>query len=218
MVASRISIDTVRHVMSLYGRGVIWNGEREVYRYARMDDMPAVVDMLQDPEVGRWLWFCPISPEEVHAYFTPLFEEQAEDLAAGRVPAKAVFVIEDQEGRFLGETAAVAVDGSPGGYEIGYQLCRDAWGRGVGMRAGLFACAFAVHVSGAYRIEASCIEGNVGSRRILERLGLVREGRREGYRLKDDGRHPELLYGARVRDLDTARLEAAARDLGLGTS
>ena len=191
-----------------------WNGVHEAYRYAGADDLGSIVDMLQDPEVGRWLWFCPIAPADAEAYFAPLLEAQAADLAAGRVPEKAVFVAEDRDGAFLGQGAVVAVEGSPGGFEIGYQLRREAWGRGVGKRFGWFLAAFAVHVAHAYRIEASCMEGNSGSRRILERLGLEREGRRGGYRLKDGSRHAELLYGAEVTRLDAARLAEEARLYG----
>jgi RimJ/RimL family protein N-acetyltransferase len=47
------------------------------------------------------------------------------------------------------------------------------------------------------------MEGNVGSRRILERLGLSLEGTRPGYRLKEGVRHAELLFGAVAADLDS---------------
>ena len=180
---------------------MVWTSETETYRYARLGDLPAISEMLQDPEVGRWLWFCPISAEGVSEFFTPFLEAQALDLEAGRAPAKATVIVEDAGGHFLGQGAAIEVDGSPGGFEIGYQLCQHAWGRGVGTRLARFLCAHAIHLCGAYRIEASCLEGNLGSRRILEAQGLRPEGARPGYRLKETTRHTELLFGAMVSDL-----------------
>ena len=53
-----------------------WTGEAEIYRYARLDDLPAFSEMLQDPEIGQWLWFCPISAELVSEFFTPFLEAQ----------------------------------------------------------------------------------------------------------------------------------------------
>lgn len=196
---------------SVYVVNVDWIGETETYRYARENDFPAVIEMLRDPEVGRWLWFCPITEEGVRDYFMPFIEAQARQVEAGQVPLTAVFVVEDLDGRFLGQGATVEVEGSPRGFEIGYQLCRHAWGRGVGFRLSRFLCAYAVHLGGAYRVEASCLEGNAGSRRILERLGLRQEGVRAGYRLKEQTRHTELLFGAEVRDLDTEDLAALAK-------
>lgn len=191
-----------------------WGLAGESYRFATIDDLPAIVEMLADPEVGRWLWFTPQSPDGIEAYFGPLLEAQREELVAGGVPSAAVFIVEDETG-YLGQGAAVAVDGSPGGYEIGYQLSRSSWGRGVGTRLARFLCAWAVYKRDAFRVEASCIEGNTGSQRILEDLGLRLEGRRPGYRLKNDTRHAELFFGALTKDLKRRSLRRTAEQAGL---
>ncbi len=193
---------------------MIWGLGEEKYRLATQEDLPAIAEMLEDPEVGRWLWFTPLQRDGVEAYFGPLLEAQRRDVAAGRTPDGAVFVVTDEEGTFLGQGAAMAVVGSPGGYEIGYQLARAAWGRGVGTRLSRFLCAWAVYERKAYRVEASCIEGNAGSQKILKNLGLKREGRRPGYRLKE-GRHAELFFGALAADLDRRALRKVAVEAGL---
>ncbi len=184
-------------------------------RFASFDDLAHVVDMLADPEVARWLWFTPAPPEAFEQFFTPLFDAQDAELADGVMPTNSVFIVEDVDGAFLGEGACVSVAGSPGGCEIGFQLRREAWGRGVGTRLGQFLVAYAVHCRDAYRLEANCLEGNAGSRALLEKLGLVLEGTRPGFRLRDGVRHTELLYGIRVAELDTAAIEEHARTLGL---
>lgn len=191
-----------------------WSLGKESYRFATHDDLPSMVEMLADPEVGRWLWFAPLPAEGVRAYFQPLLDAQEKALAEGKVPEASVFTVEDPSG-YLGHGAVVAVEGSAGGYEIGFQLRRQAWGRGVGTRLARFLCAWAVYRKRAYRIEAGCLEGNVGSQRVLEGLGLQREGRRPGYRLKEDARHAEILFGAEVADLDVERIEGWGKDAGL---
>lgn len=192
-----------------------WDNGTERYRFAERDDLASIVRMLADPEVGQWLWFTPAPPETFERYFAPFIDRQTAELARGEIPHRAVFVVEDTRGTFLGEGGAIAVAGSPGGFEIGYQLRRDAWGRGVGMRFARFLCAYAVHRCHAYRIEAACLEGNTGSRRILTKLGLELAGARPGYRLREGVRHTEVLYGAQVRELDQAALRQLARDIGL---
>lgn len=191
-----------------------WTSEGERYRYAEEGDIPAIFEMLSDPEVGRWLWFMPASAEAITDFFTPLLVEQTRILESGETPQTAVFVVENAKGEFLGQGAVIAVVGSPGGFEIGYQLCRKAWGRGVGKRLAWFLTAYAVHCCKAYRVEASCMQGNEGSQRILESLGLRSEGAKPGYRLKDDKRHTELFYGAEVETLDGDAIAKLGRELG----
>ena len=121
-----------------------WTHETERYRYATREDIPAFVELLSDPEVGRWLWFTPIPPNAVEAYFGPFLDRQVEELDAGETPQTAVFAVEELSGEFLGHGAVVAVDASPNGFEIGFQLMRRGWGRGAGTRLGQFLCAYAI--------------------------------------------------------------------------
>ena len=192
-----------------------WTLGTERYRYATREDLPAFARLLSDPEVGRWLWFAPLPAEAVDAYFGPLLDRQTQELAAGETPQTAVFTVEDLRGEFLGQGAVVAVEASPGGSEIGFQLARAAWGRGVGTRLGRFLCAYAIEHCEAYRIEGACLEGNTSSAALLQKLGLRLEGTRPGYRLKQDVRHTELCFGREVRELDAEALRKVAERTGL---
>lgn len=189
--------------------------ETEHYRYATRDDIPAFAELLADPEVGRWLWFTPLARDGVEAYFGPFLDRQLEELANGETPQTAVFTVEDLGEEFLGHGAVVAVDGSPKGFEIGFQLTHGAWGRGVGTRLGQFLCAYAIECCNAYRIEAGCLEGNTGSATLLRKLGLRPEGIRPGYRLKENVRHTELCFGVEVRDLNAEAFARVAEKTGL---
>ena len=82
-----------------------WTHETERYRYANREDIPAFIEMLSDPEVGRWLWFTPIPPDGVEQYFGALLDRQATARAAGEIPRTAVFTVEDLNGEFLGQGA-----------------------------------------------------------------------------------------------------------------
>lgn len=192
-----------------------WTHETERYRYATRADLPAFVELLSDPEVGRWLWFAPLPPDAVEAYFGPFLDRQAEELGRGETPQTAVFAVEDLDGEFLGHAAVVAVDASPKGFEIGFQLMSKAWGRGVGTRVGQFLCGYAIECCDAYRIEGGCLSGNTGSAALLRKLGLNLEGTRPGYRLKQTVRHTELCFGVEVHDLDGELYATVAKKTGL---
>ena len=192
-----------------------WKTASEVLRISTMPDLAHFVALLADPEVGRWLWFTPAPAAMFESYFTPLIEAQTKKLAAGEMPTTVVFSVENDDGAFLGQGAVVAVENSPGGFEIGFQLRKETWGQGVGTRLADFLCAYAIHQCAAFRIEANCLEGNVGSRTILTKLGLEIEGIRIDSRLKENKRHTELLFGARVSQLDADHFELVALDLGV---
>lgn len=196
--------------------GMTWSDEKLSYRYATRDDLPKVIEMLADPEVGRWLWFTPASAAEVEAYFHPLLDAQAEVLARGEVPLTAEFVVHEREtSAFLGQGAVIAVEGSPGNYEIGYQMARASWGRGNGRRLARFVTAYAVVVSEAHRIQAGTITGNEASIALLEGVGLRREAVLREYRLLRGRRCDELIYGAPVSELDSVEIQRWAAAVGL---
>ena len=192
-----------------------WAHETERYRYANREDIPAFIERLSDPEVGRWLWFTPIPPDGVEQYFGPLLDRQATERAAGEIPRTAVFSVEDLTGEFLGQGAVVAVEASPRGCEFGFQPMRTAWGRGVGTRLGQFLCAYAIELCDAYRLEGGCLEGNTGSATLLRKRGLPLEGSRPGYRVKAGVRYTELRFGGEVHRLDTAAFQKMALATGL---
>jgi [ribosomal protein S5]-alanine N-acetyltransferase len=192
-----------------------WTYETERYRYATRADLADFAALLGDPEVGRWLWFTPLPDGAVDGFFGSLLDQQAGTIAQGDAPQIAVFTVEDLEGEFLGQGAVMGVEMSPGGCEIGFQLTRAAWGRGVGRRLGEFLCAYAIEKCAAYRIEGGCLAGNEASASLLQKLGLKLEGTRPGYRLMRGERHTELCFGRQVSEMDAARFRKVAGATGL---
>lgn len=199
-----------------------FRGLHESYRYARAGDLEAITRTLTDAQVGTWLWFVPAPVDALRAYFRPLLAAQWDALTLGEPPDRGVFVVEDEGQDYLGFGAALPVAGSPGGFELGFQLEVRAWGRGVGTRLAWFLAAWSVHGAAgpdpAHRLQASCLEGNLASARILTKLGLQQEGRRPGYRLKQGARHTELLFGAQLSRLDAHALREVAEVHALLTS
>jgi RimJ/RimL family protein N-acetyltransferase len=77
--------------------------------------------------------------------------------------------------------------------EVGYWIRRKYWGRGFGTDAVRLACRYGFRSMSLHRIEAIVVEGNFGSRRVLEKAGFRMEGRsrqaaRVGHRWMDEWR------------------------------
>jgi len=193
-----------------------WTDGKLIYRYAMLGDLPRIIEMLDDPEVGRWLWFTPAEAEKIEAFFRPLLEAQAEALERHEVPSSAEFVVHDREsGGFLGQGAVIPVDGSPNGYEIGYQMARASWGKGNGRRLARFLTAYAVVKLSAHRLQAGAIAGNAASIAVMRSLGLRHEATLREYRALRGQRCDEVIYGAPVSELDTEEIRRWAVNAGL---
>ena len=60
--------------------------------------------------------------------------------------------------------------------DIGYVLRRSLWRRGLMTEAVRFVVDWALSVPGVYRVWARCDVENVASARLLESVGMEREG------------------------------------------
>lgn len=70
--------------------------------------------------------------------------------------------------------------------ELGYSLGESSWGKGYATEAvrSLMDYAFAI-LPGLERIEATCLTPNLASQRVLEKVGMQREGILRNYYKKD---------------------------------
>lgn len=131
-------------------------------------DAQAVFDAAADPAVMRYLeWPAHRSVEDARVYL----EGCAQRWASG---AEHHWVIEGRAGGpLLGCIAA-----RPKGHavDIGYFLARPAWGRGVATEATGLLVGWLQRQPAVLRIWATTDVDNTRSARVLERVGLQREG------------------------------------------
>lgn len=78
---------------------------------------------------------------------------------------------------------------------LGYWLGHDAMGHGYMLDAVKTLCRWATGPLGLARIEASTLEDNVKSRRVLEQAGFQREGLARSYLEIAGRRRDHVLYG-----------------------
>ena len=99
--------------------------------------------------------------------------------------------------------------------DLGYELDPRYWGQGYATEAARALLAFGFEELGLHRIWANCVADNVGSARVLEKVGMRQEGRlrdKEWYK----GRWWDTLLYAILEDEWRAQVPGASRRSGGG--
>jgi RimJ/RimL family protein N-acetyltransferase len=142
--------------------------ERLLLRRPRRTDVDAVYEYGRDPEVTRYLIFP-----------THRSRADAERFLAGcgqrwGSGEEYCWVIALKERDQVVGSIACRIHGHAA--EIGYALAGASWGFGYATEAGRAVVGWATGLSGIYRVWAVCDVENVASARVLEKLGMSREG------------------------------------------
>ncbi|MDP2214278.1 GNAT family N-acetyltransferase [Phenylobacterium sp.] len=147
--------------------------ERLILRDFRLEDTEAVHVYGSDPEVTQFMPWGPNSPQDTAAFMARVLEQQA---TWPRLDLGLAIELKS-EAQVVGSIALHLRDVPNATVEMGYVLRRDLWGLGLVTEAGRAMIDMGFGVCGLHRIVASCDVRNVGSYRVMEKLGLRREGR-----------------------------------------
>ncbi len=145
---------------------------RLLLRRWRESDRAPFADLNADPEVMRYL--PAVLDRAASDALVERLEQRFEDQGFG------LWALELRStGAFLGFTGLnpmpADVPGA-GGYEVGWRLARHAWHQGYATEAARAVVRFGFEELGVHRLWAHCVADNVGSARVLEKLGMRREG------------------------------------------
>ena len=129
-----------------------------------------------------WLqpWEASLPPEaslitEVPATFGEMVRRMRRDARAGRLLPWAIIV----DGRFAGQLTVGGITyGSLRSAYIGYWIDKELAGRGIMPAAVAMACDFCLDVVRLHRIEINIRPENTASLRVVEKIGLRKEGER----------------------------------------
>lgn len=136
--------------------------ERLVIRPFDKGDGPGLYRYLSDPQVVFY---------EPYEAFTP---EEAAAEAERRAENPAFYAVALNDGRLIGNLYLGLEEYNA--CELGYVFNRDYWGRGYAFEAASAILGYAFNVQKAHRVFAMCNPDNENSWRLLERLGMRREG------------------------------------------
>jgi RimJ/RimL family protein N-acetyltransferase len=157
--------------------------ERLLLRPFTPADQEAIHAVYSDPEVMRHVG---------HGAHKTIAETANALRIYGEVLARRGYsflaVTEREGGALIGDGGLHPLAGQGPDVELGYTLARSAWGRGYATELGRALIEHAFGVLRAPRVVAQVEPANLGSRHVLEKLGMTEREVRMAY-----GR-PHLLY------------------------
>lgn len=148
------------------------HGSRVLLRPLREEDADAMFGYACDPEVTRFL---PWEPAPDVGCVRPFLSEQIARRRAGEALALAIVLTESS--RVIGSTDLMDLS-SPrrGQAELGYLLARPYWGQGLMTEAAEMTACYGFGALGLSRLIAFADTENLGSRRVLEKIGMRAHG------------------------------------------
>jgi RimJ/RimL family protein N-acetyltransferase len=159
-------------------------------------DIPAITEACQDPAIQRYTTV-PSPYEERHA------REWMTATAAGMGAGTdlALLVVDAEDGELLGSVGLHAIDPASGRCSAGYWVTESARRRGVATRALGLLCRLGFDELNVRRIELWIEPENVGSIRVAESVGFLREGVLRSFMVVGGRRRDMLMYSLLPEDL-----------------
>ncbi len=153
-------------------------------RAVNADDTDALLQILGDPEVAYWLRPAGSSGPFTRAECEQIIVRKLAHWTAHGIGMSLGF----SDGRCVGRSTVGynLVDGRAE-LEVGWAVARDMWGRGIATALGRHALEIAAE-AGFERVVAFTRTENLGSRRVMEKLGLRYSGD------FTHAGHPHVLY------------------------
>ena len=161
--------------------------ERLLLRPHRLEDVDDILEFATDPDWGRYLWAVPM----------PYGREHAVEFVARRIladwderPLWAVVL----EGRVVGAVGLkIDVEHSTG--DMGYSIAKKHWGRGLVVEAARAVLDWGFRKRKLAKVYATPDVRNAPSLRVLEKLGMIREGMLRSHFLVRDERIDAVYHG-----------------------
>lgn len=147
--------------------------DRLLLRPFRASDFEAAHAYASVEEVTRYTSFGPNSPAETREFLARAEAEAAEE---PRQHYNFAITLRGED-HVIGGTGFRIDQPAHRGAELGYVLHHDYWGRGIATEAAAAVMRFGFESANLHRIIARCHPDNIGSARVMEKLGMRYEGR-----------------------------------------
>jgi ribosomal-protein-alanine N-acetyltransferase len=152
---------------------MILTTERLILREFSASDWPAVLAYQSNPLYLRYYEWTSRTPGEVREFVEMVLAQQRE---APRCKFQLAVVLK-ATGQLIGNCGIRMRSADAHQADIGYELDPQHWGQGYATEAARAIVHFGFTRLRLHRISSWCIADNVGSARVLEKLGMRQEGR-----------------------------------------
>ena len=158
------------HVPDLDELSLVIQTPRLVLRPLEQRHADELYPYAADPEVSRRMsWAAHADPRETRAFVDAMITARA-------AQTELVWAIE-REGAAIGCVGLGGIKWTFRAWridraELGYWMGKPFWGQGFMSEAAYAAATWAFETLGLHKVTIGCIEGNVASQRIIEKLGF----------------------------------------------
>jgi ribosomal-protein-alanine N-acetyltransferase len=173
----------------------LWT-ERLHLREFELDDWEATLAYQLDPRYLRFYPWTHRTEPEVRAFVRRFVDAQSE--RPRRIFQLAICFRET--GALIGNCGLRRKPDNEWEGDVGFELAPLHWGDGLATEAARAMVGFGFGELGLHRISATCLADNLGSRRVLEKVGLQLEGRLREHEHFKDRWWDTLLYGLLVHE------------------
>lgn len=168
--------------------------ERLILREYRADDLESVHRYASNPRVTTYTLWGPNSPEETKAHIDAMLEMQQQEPRTGYEFAATL----KESGEMIG---GVGIHKNGYNGEVGYCFHPDYWGKGYASESAAAMLELGFRQLGLHRIYATCRPGNKGSERVMQKLGMQKEGHLREHLLSNKGGFVDsYLYSILIQD------------------
>jgi RimJ/RimL family protein N-acetyltransferase len=171
-----------------------------VLRPWRLEDVPRVAEICQDPEISRWTRVpSPYTQEHARTWI----EQTVRDWD-GRCGEAAFAVTEGTSDEVVGAIGLRLLEDYALRGSIGYWVARDARGHGVATAALGLLSRWALRELDLPRVELVTHPDNQASQRVAEKAGFRREGLLRDYIQMPYGRRDCVMFSLLADELEDA--------------
>lgn len=146
---------------------------RLVLRPYEAGDFEDFAALAGDAAVTRYLYWGPRDRTSAREAFDRRLSGETSE---GGVKPLTLALFERATGRFAGECGIVRVRAEHRDGELGYMLHTDIHGQGLAVEAAREVLRIGFEALKLHRIHATCDDRNMASARVLEKLGMRKEG------------------------------------------
>jgi RimJ/RimL family protein N-acetyltransferase len=149
-----------------------------ILRDMNMGDVEDIANKINNIEVAKYLRVIPHPYEKKDAewYINKQLKEQEKEKRNGYVFAIAL----KENNELIGAIGISHINYEQGTGEIGYWLAESFWGQKIMSRAAREVVNFAFNEIGLRRLDVGAAVENVGSNKVIKKLGFVHEGVKRG--------------------------------------
>lgn len=168
----------------LYLREFTENDWRDVHSYASLD------------EVCKYQEWGPNTEDETKAFI----HQAIRDMDKAPRSRFAFAVIHKEEACLIGAVELHERDATSDVAEIGYIINPSYWGKGFATEAAKLVVSWGFIELNFHRVDATCDTRNHASARVLEKIGMVQEGRIREHKKLRDGWRDSFLFSVLDRE------------------